>query len=513
VAEEIGQIPPVFTEVAGRVQHAKDEAARLALQAHERGCRVDGHGGVTYDPLTGGTGPQAMREGQAAAEVFAGRIDGAVREASEADEEAAGKLRRLTPEATGFAPPPTAGSTSIPGADIPDGRMPPQKVATWWDGLTSMQKESATITNPDEGHNGRTFGWIGVHRHSMYPEKLGELDGIPTAARDRCNRELLARAKAKLTEREHFASGDQLARIKGALRDIEVIEARLDTEPSAAQPQAYLLGFDTRGTGHAIVAMGNPDTAANVATYVPGTHARLGNIHEGLVRSDRMVQAARQAGSDSTSVIAWYGYNAPQSLWQAHYLSYAEHAEGKLDTFEDGLRVTHGGTPSHDTVVGHSYGTTVVGQAAFGNNTLDADDVVFVASPGLGASVDAAGDLNLTGVSPDQMHEHVHSTVAPGDIVGLANPGGVDPVLGPSPADPHVGGEIFQSSTGTGYPWDIHSEYWNRNNRALVNRGRRRGQTDELSGGVAWADAHGRSDWRRHFWQALCCGGAVLRRR
>jgi hypothetical protein len=155
--------------------------------------------------------------------------------------------------------------------------------------------------------------------------------------------ELLTRTKAKLTERQRFASGEQLAQIKGKLKGIE---ARLSTEPSAAHPLAYLLGFDTRGNGHAIVAMGDPDTAANVATYVPGTHARLGNLHEGLVRSDRMVQAARQAGSDWTSVIAWYGYNAPQSLWQAEHISYGHHATGKLDSFQSGLRVTHGGPPA-----------------------------------------------------------------------------------------------------------------------------------------------------------------------
>jgi hypothetical protein len=374
--------------------------------------------------------------------VFSEQIRGAVQAASEADEEAAGKLRALTPEATGFAPPPAAGSTSVAGADIPDGRVPPTKVAKWWEGLSPAQKESAIF---------------------MYPEELGELDGIPTATRDRCNRELLARAKAKLTEREHFASGEQLAQIKETLTGVEAIEARLSTEPTAAHPQAYLLGFDTRGTGHAIVAMGNPDTAANVATYVPGTTAHLGSIPNGLTRADRMVKAAHHAGAKSPCVVTWLGYNPPQNLAQAAHMSYAEHGRGKLDSFEDGLRVTHEGRPSHNTVIGHSYGTTVIGQAAYGNDTLNADDVVFVASPGLGYGANEASDLNLTGIPSDQVGQHVHSTVALFDVIHLTN--GPDPLLGPTPADPAFGGQLFHSDPGHpgmwgGFSKEVHSAYW-----------------------------------------------------
>ncbi|MBP2476576.1 hypothetical protein JOF53_005448 [Crossiella equi] len=36
-----------------------------------------------------------------------------------------------------------------------------------------------------------------------------------------------------------------------------------------------MLGVNADGNGRAIVAMGNPDTAANVATLVPGTGSSL----------------------------------------------------------------------------------------------------------------------------------------------------------------------------------------------------------------------------------------------
>jgi hypothetical protein len=126
-----------------------------------------------------------------------------------------------------------------------------------------------------------------------------------------------------------------------------------------------------------------------------------------------MVQAARTAGSPSTSVITWDGYAAPQSIFpQAAEDKWADGAKQDLDRFQDGLRASHEGAPAHNTVIGHSYGTTVVGHAAR-DGDLNADDVVFVASPGVGVS--NADQLHLDGVPQDQVGRHVHSTVAQHD--------------------------------------------------------------------------------------------------
>lgn len=81
-------------------------------------------------------------------------------------------------------------------------------------------------------------------------------------------------------------------------------------------------------------------------------------------RSDRMVAAATEAGSPATAVVTWLGYDAPDDLVDAASESYADNGKGALAGFEDGLRATHQGVPSHNTVVGHSYGTTLVGHAA-----------------------------------------------------------------------------------------------------------------------------------------------------
>ncbi len=66
---------------------------------------------------------------------------------------------------------------------------------------------------------------------------------------------------------------------------------------------------------------------------------------------------------------------------------------GGLDAFESGLCASHVGAPSIDTVIGHSYCSTLVGDAASGGHHLGANNVIAVGSPCMLASY--AGDLNL----------------------------------------------------------------------------------------------------------------------
>ncbi|GGL12906.1 hypothetical protein GCM10012284_54450 [Mangrovihabitans endophyticus] len=92
--------------------------------------------------------------------------------------------------------------------------------------------------------------------------------------------------------------------------------------------------------------------------------------------------ATLYAPDASTSAVFWLGYDAPDSIPQAGSSTYAEDAADDLDRFQTGLRATHDGdTPSRNTVLGHSYGSTVIGHAAQ-NPAINADALVFVASPG-----------------------------------------------------------------------------------------------------------------------------------
>lgn len=127
-------------------------------------------------------------------------------------------------------------------------------------------------------------------------------------------------------------------------------------------------------------------------------------------RSDRMYAAAGDASSEPTAVITWYGYDAPDDIPAAISSDYAEHATDDLTTFQEGLRASHqeGLAPAHNTLLGHSYGSTVIGHTAQAGEGVAADEMVFVGSPGVGA--DSAGQLNIP-------PEHVWATADPDDIV------------------------------------------------------------------------------------------------
>ena len=64
-----------------------------------------------------------------------------------------------------------------------------------------------------------------------------------------------------------------------------------------------------------------------------------------------------------------------------------------LATYLDGMHASHVGPAAIDTVIGHSYGSTLVGGAATGGNHLAADNVIAVGSSGMLAQ--DASDLSL----------------------------------------------------------------------------------------------------------------------
>jgi predicted alpha/beta hydrolase family esterase len=299
--------------------------------------------------------------------------------------------------------------------------------------------------------------------HDRY---IGNRDGIPVIDRDHYNRITLADELARAR------AGDPT--VRGRLDDLTAIAAAAD------QPDRYLLQLDTRGgdVTHTAIAHGNPDTADHVATYVPGTGSRPSKMGADMNRVDAMYRQAKSVGAAQPAVIAWFGYDAPQDLPQATVKNFADHAAPALDRFQDGLRASHDGSPSYNTVLGHSYGATVVGDAASHGRSLAADSVAFVASPG--ATVAHAGDLSLAGISHDQVSQHVFATAAAHDPVPLYPEisGYFTANYGPNPTDAGFGGRVFVSDPGTPGPWYLdwynpaaHSQYWDQNSKSLQGMG------------------------------------------
>lgn len=350
----------------------------------------------------------------------------------------------------------------------------PAAVKAWWDGLSDADRAKVLQDAPDSVRN---------------------LDGVPATVRDSLNRDALDREidtanaalKADQDQGYNPYTGGSGAVPDPALQDRVRGLLGLRDRLTGDGPPAFLLELDTAADGKGVVATGNPDTAANVTTYVPGTMADLNSIGGDIHRADVMYDAAQKAGSPSTSVITWVGYDAPDQLYNAGDESYADGGKGDLQTFQDGLRATHVGPASHNTVLGHSYGTTTIGHAAR-DGGLNADDLVFVASPGVG--VDHADQLHLDGVDQAHVAEHVHSTTAANDLISITNgkinpgpyqPGGPltsdhDVALGPNPADRPFGGDVFASAPGSpgllgGPSGAAHSEYWDPGNPSLTSIG------------------------------------------
>ncbi|SFP20048.1 alpha/beta hydrolase [Amycolatopsis rubida] len=325
------------------------------------------------------------------------------------------------------------------------------------------------------------------------PGAIGAMNGLPAVDRDRANRISLDRDYQDLQhqrddirhrldgmkrsdpqQQEEYISLDrQLDALNSKITGMDQIKNRLD-HALPGQPTAYLLGINSANSGQAIVAIGDPDSAANVATYVPGTTAGLNHgMATDIYRSDAMLAAANKAGSPSTSVITWVGYDAPQSIVpDAASTGFANNAEHPLRDFQGGLGAAHHG-PMNSTVIGHSYGTTVVGQTAR-DLGLPANNVVMVASPGVG--VDHANQLHLDGIPQDQVGQHVYSTKSvtdpipaltnfDGPDIGLDN---VDP-LGPDPTTDWFGGQTFNSDAGN--PLTSHSDYWQDRSSSLRSMG------------------------------------------
>jgi hypothetical protein len=297
----------------------------------------------------------------------------------------------------------------------------------------------------------------------------------------------------------------ELARLQGILNGMNAINAQLG-KSGQGQPPVYLLGFDTNNLGHAIVSYGNPDTAQNVVTYVPGLGSGLGTTAAGdLSRASRLYgQAKFYDPNVSTASIYWLGYNAPQLDLKVSSQSLsppaligdaqvalegdAKAAAATLDSFAAGLSAAHDPAfAAHTVMLGHSYGSLAVAEAAIRATGKLANDVIFVGSPGVG--VNNVSGLDISGQHVWAGHalwDEVPDLPPLGDPrlpiptwlnlaawpvtepLGLLDPNashfGTDPASGP------FGARDFQVAPGPLWPLlKAHSDYWLPGSTSLQN--------------------------------------------
>lgn len=263
-----------------------------------------------------------------------------------------------------------------------------------------------------------------------------------------------------------YALQSQLAAARNHLAGYQAVQASLK---SGDGPKRYLGLLDE--FGHGAVSIANPDTARRNAIFVPGTGQDLSRLTFSDEKALAMYAAALAADPGlqpgDVSVTTWMGYDRPMDLSRAAFPQPAQSGADRLSIFENGQRASHVGQASVDTVVGHSYGSTVIGAAAAGGRQLDADNVIAVGSPGM--LVDRAGRLNL------HPGGNVFVMRAVNDAIGI---GGVvtEWTLGADPADPGFGARRLAADPGAVGPFGLpsvaaHSSYWLSGNKALANFG------------------------------------------
>lgn len=407
----------------------------------------------------------------------ADRVADALKEATGADAEWAPKLRALkadddlvvsdrdqvdvTSDRGGVL---RAADPYLDSIKAPPKEATPEENAEWWKGLTAEQRADC----------------LAVH-----PNSVGSMNGLPSDVRDEANRMVLNETKAAYRmeldaipeEPTKYGPngsypvaaftpewrewndkyGDRKARLEGVMKGMDAIQDRFDRTGKGGLPEAYLLGFDPTGLGDGkvILANGNPDRADHVGVYVPGTFAGIesigggGDAHGDLGRSERLwAESHRLTPGRNVSTITWLDYNAPDSIVpEATRGQYADEGGPRLHDFLRGngaAQQSADDTRAHTTVIGHSYGSTVVGVAAQSGSWNDpgaADDFVFAGSPGVQA--DHAADL---GAGAD----HVWAMGAPWDdqvvrqggrLMGLGDNGVI-------PTDESFGGNVMESDSG-----------------------------------------------------------------
>jgi hypothetical protein len=164
----------------------------------------------------------------------------------------------------------------------------------------------------------------------------------------------------------------------------EAVATQLAAQRDEGSP-AQLLQFDP-ASGLVAVALGDLDTATTVAVLVPGINTTPEDDLPGLVGDARDVAAAATAALPGLAVatVIWLGYRTPRLRSMALPLA-ARRGGPALDRTLDGLAAARSltGPLPRTTVLAHSYGTVVAGEAVRAPGRLAADALVLLGSPGL----------------------------------------------------------------------------------------------------------------------------------
>ncbi|HPT94735.1 MAG TPA: alpha/beta hydrolase [Microbacteriaceae bacterium] len=299
-----------------------------------------------------------------------------------------------------------------------DGRL--TATALWAGDQRSVTAEGlAALSNPDRIRE--AWNSLGSKRRAELlaasPMIIGNLDGIPLLDRVEANRlnvteeigvrqQSILRLQAQLDDPDAWAAKHPrdaeearaalLARILTERRAMDGFRALLDQritwydESGIAHVDqgARVVVFDPAqhaiATYHGAVDTQTRDVPGwlrNVAVFVPGTGTEMDDFADG-----RAGDLAKAAGRD-TGMFVWAGGPFPQG-GEAVNAGFSQNLAPKLLSFVEGVAMPDGASV---TMIGHSYGSAIVGVAEA--HGLQADRVLYVAGAGIGLGNTSVADF------------------------------------------------------------------------------------------------------------------------
>lgn len=506
ITAELNIVVPEFRTLQNRLLsevHAA-EAEGFVVTPNGVGFTVSEPPGVSEDV----TDAEWVRSRQAKVNGYVDRIAAILGQATDADSRCAADLAKIRPAEVRAA---DSAALQNSQADVIAGIPPmnPVQAKAWWDSLNEQQKQ-----------------WFTTN----YAYQVGTLDGLPATVRDQANRLALDARLTELNTQVQLGTASEAE--KRELTNLTKIKTKLDhnaadlanamTAPPGS-PTTYplmLLRFGNESLdGRVIMAVGNPDTAKHTAVYVPGVNTTIASGGTELDGALSRVTTLQRASDSLTpenrgdvASILFLDYDAPevgvsvnnplevlqdsvtkmaqgQSPFTAIPSSMVDVAVGsavgwdrsavggqRLDSFINGLDAQQPG--QHITAVGHSYGSTVIGDGAREGNGLAVDDIVVAGSPGMHVPHASALNIQPNHVWAEQSPNyddgvdgewvpgigaagHAGSSRTDAAARGAIELGGIE---APVPADPSFGGNrLTVDSQG-------HSGYWDEGSISLDNQ-------------------------------------------
>ncbi|OUE23482.1 alpha/beta hydrolase [Clavibacter michiganensis] len=251
----------------------------------------------------------------------------------------------------------------------------PERVVSWW-------------TSKDRKHQRALI------RSS--PELVGNLDGVDYASRDQANRREL-RAELR-TEHEAVTAHPDDADARNRLAALTAIRAALHPKAGAGggvTPQRMLVSLTHRDPPLAAIAVGDLDTARQVAFTVPGMGTYTDDMQLWTETAQNVFDAQSAVGAPAAhAVVAWVGYRTPPPGVDATLGDYAERGAPLLASEIAGLHAARrGGDLSSVSVIAHSYGSTMAADALAARD-LGVDAFVMLGSAGVEDGIPDARHLH-----------------------------------------------------------------------------------------------------------------------